>query len=820
MFIIKNKLLFSSLVWIFGTSKILADYSHYAASQLARPGNQLSSPQYIQPYYHSANDYENRNYEFWYENKPMPHYHGSVPIVIHQHYTQTEQFVDDDSYITDPPNFSLKKAKKTTQKLLKTIENSSYNENSITKTYNDPSNLRTSGPKINEDMKTNDYDKLTNLKTTGSQINANIFEITSHPKPPGKRINEDTKINDYDNPLNLNPPVSKTYTNSFDKVSHPKPPGTRINDDIKINTFNKPLNPTIPGSRTGDYLDDGYPDILLPKVDASKSFTGKEPSSHKTIVQKQLTKSEEKLLKEIEDEITMEDNKKGKSISIEDITLTKNVKENNVFGDENYKKNKKVTTDIIGTSVTSIKSLEKNTKYGNLAPGTQPNPMPNLPKVSTSGNTYNNKEKSDENKTIFGNEITNIEPDNDKNLGSDYMDDLDKMSTREGKTLAPFSSSNYGKSKENVGVDYDLISKPSNNKKSSNEHKESGDFFDENDNLFETKKYTGSNKDRKTNVEPSFIKERKTNVETSFPNDDKFGSNKKCCACCKKDILTSEISSPRNDFTQVVRNPSGPVPILTNTGPYGNNGLDINNRPFSNNVANIVTQPYIPTGAELAARYGVPYPSMVSQGGSCGSLAIPCIPIPYIPPPCCITPPPKCCLPTIPCCPKIEVSCCAQKAICCQPVPSQYQQQRTSCGACNSKTLTKYRTKRNTCLPCKNKNRSKRSDFLETLYSDVNHHERVKRFGCIPCLHRRAKRTPFNSNCQSCTGNGRSKRSINCSLCNNRSSPTILNRLKRESSMETYGYDNIFNCDKSCCDYSKCNEINAKPLKGQMKMKN
>ncbi|CEF63620.1 Hypothetical protein SRAE_1000188000 [Strongyloides ratti] len=698
---------------------IVGDYNGYRAS-LPRDNLPQNTHPFIKPYYHSINDYENQNYNYWYENKPLPHYHGNVPITIHQHYTQEEHFIDDETYVTDPPGFSLTKYKQENLQKLSINKNNNYSS---------------------------------------------------------------TKI---------------------DKSQLPKA-----------------------------------------RLSGSESFDGKDTTPQQIIDRNKLTKSEEKLLKEIEEEIAMEEEKKGKSVNsiVNDISKGNNKPENNmneitkekstnkivddITTNEEYKKIKsenninagtqdkstnlvveditddglkrdkgKVTTDLIGTSISTIKSAEKFDGFAKYPPGTQPDPFSHLPKVSTSANTYteNGDKKESKYKTTFGNEVNINEPDNDKNQGSDYMDDLDKMSTGEKRPTT--STPKKYISKEKAGNDYDLISYD--NKKTSYGEEENADFFTD-----ETKKP----KTKMQLEKQKHFEEEKKEYETTYTSSKKTSDKLKCCPCCGPSTLSPNILlpttlspriSPKYEFTQLISNPQIPVQSSILQSSYASS--------------------YIPTGAELAARYGVPYPSMVSQGKSCGSPSIPCIQIPYIPPPCCITPPPPCCLPTIPCCPKINISCCPQSAICCEPNQNQYQQPRTSCNSCKSKTIMKYRSKRNTCLPCKYNKRSKRSDFFKTINPDIDQHLRVKRFGCIPCLHRRVKRTPLKSNCQTCSGNGniRAKRSINCTLCT-AGKLTIPSRSKRDTIYDSPGYDNIFNCDKSCCDYSRCNELSAKPLQSKKK---
>uniref|UniRef100_A0A0K0G2H9 Uncharacterized protein n=1 Tax=Strongyloides venezuelensis TaxID=75913 RepID=A0A0K0G2H9_STRVS len=679
---------------------VIGDYNGYQASLLRTDVPQQNTKSFVKPYYHSSNEYEQRNHEFWYENKPMPHYHGNEPIIIHQHYSEDENFIDDNSYVTDPPGFSLQKHKQET------------------------------------------YRKLNN------------------------------------------------------------------NNNLKPH----------------------YPKI---KLGASETFDGKEQTSQKTTYNNKLTKSEEKLLKEIEDEIAMEEKTGGKksSIVVED---TKNSGEN--------KKNGKVSAEI-----------EK--EFAKFPPGTQPDPLPHLPKVPQPSNTYfgdeekeskatfenkgkkgkeykgtfenhgeigkeykgpyeNKDKKGKEYKSVFENEVDISEKDMDKYKGPDYMDDLDKMSTGDGAEKIPTTTTARYTSTEKIsGNDYDLIS--NNNRKPTYGKEEDEEYYTSGKNKLPS--YNGKGKTyEKTTVEeeiytndkdfPTPYMEKIKSLEKTTENEEynpsytKESGKKKCCACCSS-VVKPQIVSSRQEFIQQIQSPQVPV-LVAQTG-Y------IPQIP-SSRIPSPPSTSYIPTGAELSARYGVPYPSMVSQGQSCGSLSIPCAPIPYIPPPCCIAPPPKCCLPTIPCCPKVQISCCPQTPICCQPNLLQLQGPRTSCGTCKSKTMIKLRSKRNTCLPCKK--RSKRSDVFETVYRDVDHHHRVKRLSCIPCLQRRVKRTPLNSNCKTCFGNGntRSKRTINCTLCRG---GTSVGRSKRDAFYDSPGYDNVFDCDKSCCDYSKCDELTAKPLK-------
>uniref|UniRef100_A0A0K0E9S3 Uncharacterized protein n=1 Tax=Strongyloides stercoralis TaxID=6248 RepID=A0A0K0E9S3_STRER len=700
MYFIKYQLFYIFLLCFQFSTIIIGDYSGYQAS-LPRDNFPQKTHPFVEPYYHSRNDYENHNYDFWYENKPLPHYHGNVPITIHQHYLQEEHFIDDESYVTDPPGFSLTK----------------YKQNNL----------------------------------------------------------------------------QKLSTNKNNNFSH-----------FKKNQLPKA------------------------RLSGSESFNGKNNFSQPNTIKNQLTKSEEQLLKEIENEIAIEEKKKEKSTNliVEDITSK----------EENRKKGK-ITTDLVGTSISTIKSTEDYENFAKLPPGTQPDPFSHLPKVPIPANTYfendgkkeskyktifeNDGKKENKYKTIFENEVNIIEPDNDKNQGSDYMDDLDKMSTEDKKPLTSTPPTTTTKKilNEKVGNDYDLISYE--NKKTTYGEEDNADFF-----ASETNKSKLT-----TNLEKSqYIGENKENEEneTIFPSNKKESDKiKKCCPCCdlstpspntlspntlspntllpntlSPNTLSPNTLSPKTlsqyEFTQFISNRQGFIPASTSQNNYGSS--------------------YIPTGAELAARYGVPYPSMVSEGKSCGPPSIPCIGIPYIPPPCCLSPPPKCCLPTIPCCPKIQVSCCPQTAICCEPNHIQYQQSKTSCNSCKSKTIMKYRSKRNTCLPCKYNKRSKRFDLFNTIYPEINQHLRVKRFGCIPCFHKRVKRTPLKSNCQTCSGNGnmRTKRTINCTLCT-AGKLSVLNRNKRDTIYDSPGYDNIFNCDKSCCDYSRCDELSAKPLQPKKK---
>ncbi|KAI1703384.1 hypothetical protein DdX_14923 [Ditylenchus destructor] len=188
-------------------------------------------------------------------------------------------------------------------------------------------------------------------------------------------------------------------------------------------------------------------------------------------------------------------------------------------------------------------------------------------------------------------------------------------------------------------------------------------------------------------------------------------------------------------------------------------------------------------------------------------------------PGCCSQPPvpccprlPTCCLPQLPCCPRIQIPCCPVQPVCCQPLQS--------CGVCRSAAHRALRTKRFGCIPCAG--RKKREVDL----SDEESHARVKRLGCIPCLHKeRVKRQSLT--CQKCTPFvtqlvSRVKRSLSCTSCR-----TKVERAKRQAEISEFyqtrvaisssndssitkrgisesGYDPIFQCDKSCCDYGKC----------------
>ena len=45
-----------------------------------------NDPVELKPVYHTPNAYEERSYDFWYENWPHPHIHGDTP-----HYNQRHQ---------------------------------------------------------------------------------------------------------------------------------------------------------------------------------------------------------------------------------------------------------------------------------------------------------------------------------------------------------------------------------------------------------------------------------------------------------------------------------------------------------------------------------------------------------------------------------------------------------------------------------------------------------------------------------------------------------------------------------------------------------
>ncbi|KAI1709580.1 hypothetical protein Ddc_13831 [Ditylenchus destructor] len=188
-------------------------------------------------------------------------------------------------------------------------------------------------------------------------------------------------------------------------------------------------------------------------------------------------------------------------------------------------------------------------------------------------------------------------------------------------------------------------------------------------------------------------------------------------------------------------------------------------------------------------------------------------------PGCCSQPPvpccprlPTCCIPQLPCCPRIQIPCCPVQPVCCQPLQP--------CGVCRSAAHRALRTKRFGCIPCAG--RKKR----EVNLNDEESHARVKRFGCVPCLHKeRAKRQSLT--CQKCTPFvtqlvSRVKRSLSCTSCR-----TKVERAKRQAEVDEFyktkvatsssndssttkrgisesGYDPIFQCDKSCCDYGKC----------------
>uniref|UniRef100_A0A0N5B9M1 BURP domain-containing protein n=1 Tax=Strongyloides papillosus TaxID=174720 RepID=A0A0N5B9M1_STREA len=754
---------------------VVGDYNGYQAS-LLRTDVPQNTKSFVKPYYHSSNEYEQRNHEFWYENKPMPHYHGSVPIIIHQHFTEDENFIDDNSYVTDPPGFSLKKHKQETYQKLSNNKNIKPQYPKIKL-----SGSETFDGKEQTTQKTTYNNKLT--KSEEKLLKEIEDEIAMEEKTGGKKSNivvEDTK-NSGENKKNGK--VSAEMEKEFAKF----PPGTQ-------------------------------PDPLphLPKVpQPSNTYFGDEEKESKgTFENKGKNGKEYKGTFENHGEIGKE--YKGTFENHGEIGKEyKGTFENHGEIGKEYKgtfenhgeigKEHKGTFENHGEIWKEHKgTFENHGETGKEFKG-----------------SYESKgKKGKEFKSVFENEVDIIEKDMDKNKGPDYMDDLDKMSTGDVEKI-PTTTARYTSIEKISGNDYDLIS--NNNRKPTYGKEEDEEYYTSGKNKLpshnrkgktyekitvEEKLYTSDNDFPTPYMEKIKSLEKTTENEEYNPSYTKGSGKKKCCACCSS-AVRPQIGSPRQEFIQQIQGPQGPV-LVSQTGyiPQIPSSLP------SSRIPSPPSTPYIPTGAELAARYGVPYPSMVSQGQSCGSPSIPCAPIPYIPPPCCIAPPPKCCLPTIPCCPKIQIPCCPQTPICCQPNLLQLQEPRTTCGTCKSKTMIKLRSKRNTCLPCKK--RSKRSDLFETIYRDVDHHHRVKRLGCIPCLQRRVKRTPLNSNCKTCFGNGntRSKRTINCTLCRG---GTSVGRSKRDAFYDSPGYDNVFDCDKSCCDYSKCDELTAKPLKSKKK---
>ncbi|KAI6239887.1 hypothetical protein M3Y99_00521100 [Aphelenchoides fujianensis] len=185
----------------------------------------------------------------------------------------------------------------------------------------------------------------------------------------------------------------------------------------------------------------------------------------------------------------------------------------------------------------------------------------------------------------------------------------------------------------------------------------------------------------------------------------------------------------------------------------------------------------------------------------------------------------------LPCCPRIEF-CCPQQPLCCQP---------TGCGVCRSRALRARRVKRTGCVSCAGR---KKRDVLDEI------HVRRKRLGCVPCLRRRKREQPQCANCSPFTRQlvSRVKRSFlsTCSPCANRKA-----RAKREAEIAVFHvraqadtrtrratsqssatsdwrrlvgkravdpaadleYDSPLQCDRSCCDYSKC--LKSKPLTGR-----
>uniref|UniRef100_A0AC35TUQ3 TAP-C domain-containing protein n=1 Tax=Rhabditophanes sp. KR3021 TaxID=114890 RepID=A0AC35TUQ3_9BILA len=534
-------------------------------------------------------------------------------------------------------------------------------------------------------------------------------------------------------------------------------------------------------------------------------------NSKSTVVKKKLTKSEERLLKEIEAEIEEEETTKAKKINkiesdpegreVQSLVPNRKISEKEPFNEVDQSKlpvaalvpdseaaketalKEKIELsngdlfDKSGTTSTNkgkpftqtssprnTHSLGPNhhesieTVGGRLAPGTQPDPFTNLPKLSAKANPYapgeDTSEEEDENtKTekylIIKQEVKGDKYKTESNQGTDYMDDLDHLHQGEGKTLAP-----YGEKATTKAFTYQEHSKSGTpqpdilitNDDTTNDEKLNGkttDIPDDGDFFKETGGHSSgehSSHKSSTNSNDGSTSERKS---TSRPDD----SRKNCCACCDKketNLVKTTSTSYRPDLKSY-GSPPGFVGVP-----------ELQQR-----------EDYIPTGRELAARYGVPYASLTGPprnvgGFGCGQPQCLQIQIPYIPPPCCIQPLVMCCLPTIPCCPKIQVTCCPQQPICCQPRPITYANSApTTCGGCRNGFMTRLRTKRNNCTPC---GRAKRSALMDGIESDDDLHVRSKRFGCLPCLAKqRVKRSPGQGNCSKCSGHAfeRFKRNIN-----------------------------------------------------------
>uniref|UniRef100_A0AC35G7P1 Uncharacterized protein n=1 Tax=Panagrolaimus sp. PS1159 TaxID=55785 RepID=A0AC35G7P1_9BILA len=65
----------------------------------------VNDPIELKPVYHTPNKYEERSYDFWYENWPHPHVHGDKPLFDerHQHFPGYGDNYDFSNFITDPP---------------------------------------------------------------------------------------------------------------------------------------------------------------------------------------------------------------------------------------------------------------------------------------------------------------------------------------------------------------------------------------------------------------------------------------------------------------------------------------------------------------------------------------------------------------------------------------------------------------------------------------------------------------------------------------------------------------------------------------------
>ncbi|CAJ0594876.1 unnamed protein product [Cylicocyclus nassatus] len=199
-----------------------------------------------------------------------------------------------------------------------------------------------------------------------------------------------------------------------------------------------------------------------------------------------------------------------------------------------------------------------------------------------------------------------------------------------------------------------------------------------------------------------------------------------------------------------------------------------------------------------------------------------CCPQPPVccqPPPCCPPPPPPV-IPTIPTCFRPCPSCpcrrrlhrslrmkrspglnrgCQQCTAAGQPKLTARMKRQANCRACDNSLASIFaplstasscssckrsdhyaaRVKRMGCLPCGGR---KKRDVEE------EHYRRVKRtLGCMPCSGRK-KRSPMQSNCKQCSNLGQ-----------------VFQRFKRTIVEDTiYG-----SCDKSCCDYTRCNEVSG-----------